>query len=180
MASITLNWTPAGGPNSTGQQVQRKTIGGTFATIANLNADVATYVDNTAADGILYVYQILNICSSGGQTDSLDVQAIKFVCPSVNVQVIGVEANFVLPPLTGSASYLSFQVFDTNNVSVFSTSLAGQTAQNIDVVDLSYDSEYTYIITLVAGTKSQECSGGFVTLPETSCIAPGNVQAVVS
>ena len=180
MASITLNWTPAGGPNSTGQQVQRKTEGGTFATIANLNADVATYTDNTAEDGILYIYQILNICSEGGPTDSLDVQAIKFVCPAVNVESAGTEAIFLLDPLTGSASYLSFTVFDTNNVSVFSTSLAGQTAQNINVVGLSYDSEYTYIITLVAGTKSQECTGGFVTLPETSCNAPENLQAIVS
>ena len=86
MATFTLNWTPAGGQTTTGQQVQRKSGGGAFSTIATIGAAVSTYTDSTASDNIAYTYQIVNVCSNG-TVDSNDVIICNPTCPTVTETV---------------------------------------------------------------------------------------------
>ena len=68
--SIVLNWTAAGGSNSTGQQVLRTLYGAnSYSTIATLSASAATYTDTTAVVDTVYEYKIVNICEVGGPTE---------------------------------------------------------------------------------------------------------------
>jgi hypothetical protein len=178
MATINLTWTPAGGPNSTGQKVQRKSGAGLFADISSiLTANASTYSDTTAVNNVLYTYQIVNLCTVGGPEDSADVQAGKAVCPDITETVEGNAVELSFPTLSGNAVYQGNIVID-NGIGSYSSGNA-QTGQLISFEGL-YNTTYNYNYSVAVGTNVASCSGSVTTTPPPSCPSPTNLTAVVS
>jgi hypothetical protein len=188
MATVTLTWTPTNNATSTGQQVQRKLASSpTWVTIATVGASIATYVDTTAADNVLYDYRVLNVCSVGGPTSSGVTQASKIICPTVTVTNPQTgAANTLLvsyPTLSGDVSYDSIQLFASNGTTSvqgpFDISGSGQGAGTYTFTSLTYSTSYVVKIGLTDGTFIKFCSynGSVGTAP--ACGAPLNLTAVV-
>lgn len=180
MATIVLNWTPAGGTNSTSQIVQRKTVGGTFINLATLSNSANTYTDTTALDNIVYLYQIVTMCSLGGPIDTVDVQVVKITCPTITPTVTGNSVSIALAALTGtSVNYQSISL-SVGGSNVFTQSLTGQASQTVTVPSLSYSTTYTYIVTLSAGSSTKTCTGTFNVGAAPTCVAASGLTAVVA
>lgn len=177
MATINLTWTPVNDANSTGQKVQRKSGAGTFADISSiLSASASTYSDTTALDNVLYTYQIVNLCTEGGPTDSTDVQAGKAVCPTVGELVEGTNVTLTFPNLTGDVIYSG----DVN--------IDGQSPYNVNEGPTGFELQfqgnygvtYNYSFTVAVGSNVANCSGSVTINDAPACPAPTNLSAVVS
>lgn len=175
MATINLAWTPAGGANSTGQKVQRKSGGSAFADIASLSAIASTYSDTTAVDNVLYTYQILNICEFGGPTDSGDVAKGVPVCPTVERTVADRSVTLSFPGLSGDAIYIgSVEVqgigtFDTSGTNIgFAVEFVGEFSQT-----------YNYSFSIAVGDESVLCGGSVTIGAIPACPAPSGLSASV-
>lgn len=178
MATINLTWTPVNDANSLGQQVQRKSGAGSFADIgAPLSVSASTYSDTTALDNVLYTYQVVNICKTGGPTDSTDVQAGKAICPEIGEIVNGNEVSLSFPTLFDDLVYSGNIVID-NAIGSYSSGNA-QPGQVLTFTGL-YDTTYNYTFSVAVGTNIASCSGSITTGPAPSCPAPTGLSAVVS
>jgi hypothetical protein len=81
-----LNWTPAGGINSTGQQVQYKLMNDVdWTTYATVGPTVSTLSIPNLDDNRVYQFRIVNVCSVGGPTTSGTHELIQMICPSVSI-----------------------------------------------------------------------------------------------
>ena len=180
MATIVLNWTPAAGSNVTGQLVQRKTLTGSFSTIATLSAVANTYTDTTADDNTVYLYQVVTECEVGGPVESSEVEAVKLVCPDIVITVDGSDVEFALPALTGDAVYQTLVIKEgativhtenINNAGPYTTSVA-----------LTAGTAYTYTLTIAAGQSTLDCTGAFDTDEEVipTCDPVTGLTATVS
>ena len=189
MAAVTLTWTPTNNATSLGQEVQRKLASSpTWVTIATVGSSIATYVDTTAADNILYDYRVLNICSVGGPTSSSVIKASKIICPTVTVTNPQTgAANTLLvsyPALSGDVLYASIQLFASNGTTgvqgPFVISSSGQGAGTYTFTSLAYSTSYVVKIGLTDGTFIKLCSynGSVGTSP--ACGASLNLTAVVA
>lgn len=175
MATINLSWTPAGGANSTGQKVQRKSGGSAFADIASLSASASTYSDTTAVDNVLYTYQILNICEFGGPTDSGDVAKGVPVCPTVERTVADRSVTLSFPGLSGDAIYIGS--VEVQGIGTFDTSgtNGGFTVQ----FDGEFGQTYNYSFSISVGDETIPC-GGSVSIGEApACPAPTGLSATI-
>ena len=173
MATFTLNWTPAGGQTTTGQQVQRKSGGGAFSTIATIGAAVSTYTDSTASDNIAYTYQIVNVCSNG-TVDSNDVIICNPTCPTVTETVSGTGVELSFPTLPGNSQYTGNVTFN-NGISAQATSNSGS---GFSVAFTgSYGTTYTYSFTITCGGFQISCSDS-VTIADQPCLAPSNLSVM--
>lgn len=84
MASFTLNWTPAGGAYTTGQKVNYRLKGDTvWITFATIGATTNSSTITGLTDNEIYEFQIVNICSVGGDTPSATIELIVITCPTV-------------------------------------------------------------------------------------------------
>lgn len=184
MATILLNWTPAGGANATSQLVQRKTSTTSFTTIATLSASADTYSDTTASDNVVYTYQVVTECAVGGPTDSEDVSAVALVCPmEVPVNVTLDEVSFDLPSLGGQdVVYQTVQIFDGSQISTHLETINQDGLYSFSVSGLAYNMNYTYTITIgaVGSSETLECTGSFATDPEPTCPEVTNLTATIA
>lgn len=186
MATINLSWTPANNATSTGQQVQRRIAGsGSYGTLATVGPTVSTYSDTTAANNTLYDYQILNVCSVGGPTASVVVQADSIICPSItttNPQT-GAANTIVVsyPNITGSISYVSISLLAADNSTVIDgpDALSGQGSGTYTYTGLEYDTLYYVRIVVGDGVFTKNCpvQTGIGSAPD--CGAPTNLTATV-
>ena len=173
MATINLSWTPAGGANSTGQKVQRKSGGSAFADIASLSASASTYSDTTAVNNILYTYQIVNICTYGGPTDSGDVSKGVPLCPTVEETVAENFVTLSFPGLSGDATYTG--TVEVQGVGTYDASNDGFTVQ----FDGEFGQTYNYSFSISVGDETIPC-GGSVTIGEApTCPVPTGLSASV-
>lgn len=85
-ASATLNWTPAGGTNSLGQDVQYKVrTSSTWITFSSVGPYISSAVITGLVDNTLYDFRIVNDCAFGGPAPTNLTSNIKFVCPVVTI-----------------------------------------------------------------------------------------------
>ena len=181
MATIVLNWTPAGGLNSTAQLVQRRTSTGSFSTLATVAANVNMYTDTTALDNTIYYYQIVTQCAVGGPVEMTDVEAYKIVCPTTTVNVSGTSATLNIGAVAGDG-----------RITLIRLLLAGSQVQSLPIPggdqgpyvtiynSLSYSTTYTYEITLTVGPYTQLCTGNIVIGAAPSCNPVTGLSATIS
>jgi hypothetical protein len=187
MATINLAWTPAGGPTSTGQEVQRKlNSASTWTTLATVSSSTSTYSDTTAANNTLYNYRIVNICSAGGPAPGPVTSADAIICPTITVTnpQTGAANTLVanIAATSGDVSFVSVQLFDATGVTPVSAviSLSGQGATSHTFTALSYSTSYTVKFTLSDGTISKVCSQTGAVGAAPACGAPTNLTATVA
>lgn len=175
MATINLSWTPAGGANSTGQKVQRRSGGAAFADIASLSVSASTYSDTTAVDNVLYTYQIINLCVYGGPTDSADVSKGVPVCPPVEHGMS--ENNVVLyfPTLSGDATYTG--TVELPGIGSFSSS--GTKAAFTVEFSGEFGGSYNYSFSISVGDETVPCGGSVTIGAAPACPVPSGLSASV-
>jgi hypothetical protein len=175
MATINLTWTPAGGTNSTGQKVQRKSGGSAFADIATLSASASTYSDTTAVNNVLYTYQILNICEYGGPTDSSDVSKGVPLCPTVEETVSERSVTLSFPGLSGDATYTG--TVEVEGIGSYDSSGTneGFTVQ----FDGTFGQSYNYSFSITVGDETVPCGGSVTIGAAPACPSPTGLSATV-
>lgn len=183
MATITLTWTPAGGANSTGQQVQRKTGAGAFATIATLSASANTYADTSASDNTYYTYQIVTVCTQGGPTESTDVSAIKILCPTVDVtltaNLTANTADLSFPALAAGLTYNSVTLMQgSTTIGTQLINTAGPSVKSFS--NLSFGTTYTYNYSVTSNGVTKNCSGEIIVPIQSTCEPVNGLTATVS
>lgn len=87
MASVVLNWTPAGG-SVISQKVYRGPDTGSLSLIATVAASANTYTDSSVSADTQYFYMVQSVCSFGGPADSLVVSVTTQQATAVNLLVI--------------------------------------------------------------------------------------------
>jgi hypothetical protein len=184
--SIVLNWTAAGGANSTGQQVLRTLYGAnSYSTIATLSASAQTYTDTTAVVDTVYEYKILNICETGGPTEGGRVNIVDITCVTVTTNVSGLIISGEYGELLNDTAWDDFAIYDSTGNTLIQqlTVPGGDQAGAWTATDAGIDYNTSYIVraTLVApnGT-TKDCDVSVSTGSAPACDAPTNLTASVA
>lgn len=184
--SIVLNWTAAGGANSTGQKVERSPAGaGTYTTLATLNATATTYTDTSAVVDTVYDYRIVNICSVGGPTSSGTQDIVDITCVSLTTNVQGLIVDGEYGELFNETQWAAFGIYDESGASEIQalTVPGDQNAGAYTSTDagMEYNTNYILRATLTApnGT-TKKCDVSFSTGAAPACDAPTNLSVSVA
>lgn len=187
MSNISISWTPGGGSNVTGQQVQRKTPSTSFTTIATVGPTVNSYTDTTALDNVVYIYRVLSICTTGGPTAGNEDCAGGLVCPAgITATPSGNVVTFSLPALGDGVQYDVVRIYQGPNTSsplvhTETLNINGPTTFN---VTLLYSTSYFYQVVLEAPSCPEMgtliCGGNCTTGAQPTCPAPTNLTAVLT
>ena len=180
--SIVLNWTAAGGANSTGQQVQRSAFGaGSWSTLATLNATATTYTDNTAIVDVVYDYRIVNICSVGGPTASGTDDIVEITCVSLNAEASGLIIAGSYGEIFNETQWFRFDILDEGGTTVIQSGTvpSGQDPGDYSFTDAGIDYNTNYIVraTLTAPNgATKKCDVSVSTGAAPTCDAPTNLS----
>lgn len=184
--SVVLNWTAAGGANSTGQQVLRSVYqANNFSTLATLSASAVTYTDTTAVVDTVYEYKIVNICEVGGPTEGGRVNIVEITCVSVTTNVGGLIISGEYGELLNDTAWDDFAIYDsTGNSLIQQLTVPGdQQPGSWTATDAGIDYNTSYIVraTLVApnGT-TKDCDVSVSTGAAPACDAPTNLTVSVA
>ena len=184
--SVVLNWTAAGGANSTGQQVLRTLYGAnSYSTLATLSASATTYTDTTAVVDTVYEYKIVNICEVGGPTEGGRVNIVEITCVTVTTNVSGLIISGEYGDLLNDTAWDDFAIYDsTGNDLIQQLTVPGdQSSGAWTATDAGIDYNTSYIVraTLVApnGT-TKDCDVSVSTGAAPACDAPTNLTVSVA
>jgi hypothetical protein len=184
MSSFILNWTPAGGLNSTGQQVQYKqSTSSTWITAATLSASANTYTITSLLDNVIYDFQIVNLCTFGGPTSGASFQTISLTCPTVSTTPTYNSVSFNFPNLGGSITEYRVDLMDAPGTSIlaFKTITASGTTISDTFLGLSYSTNYQLRVTVKANTYTKQCPlVPFTTDNLPTCDAPTSLSVTIS
>ena len=185
--SIVLNWTAAGGANSTGQKVERSLAGaGTYTTLATLNATATTYTDNTAVVDTVYDYRIVNICEVGGPTSSGTQDIVDITCVSLTTSVSGLTVSGEYGELLNETQWSAFAIYDESGATEIQSidplpSGQGAGAYNSTDAGMNYNTNYILRATLTAPNGTiKKCDVSFSTGAAPACDAPTNLSVSVA
>jgi hypothetical protein len=184
MASFILNWTPAGGLNSTGQQVQYKlSTSSTWITAATLGSSANTYTISSLLDNTIYDFQIVNLCTYGGPTTGSTFQTIKLTCPTVTATPTYNSVSFGFPDLGASVTDYRVDLLNAAGSSIIAfknfTSLGTSISDNF--MGLSPTTGYNLRVTVKAGSYTNVCAlVPFTTDPTPTCNAPSSLTVTIS
>jgi hypothetical protein len=183
MASFDLSWTPAGGLNSTAQQVQYKAAtSSTWIPVASLSATANSYTLPGLADNTIYDFSIVNICTFGGPTAGVSFQTISIVCPTVTTTPSYNSVSFNFDSLGGSVTEYRVDLMNGagNSTIAFKTitSSSGTVADSFTGLDFS--TNYNLRITPKAGTYTKQCPlVPFATAALPTCSAPTSLTVEI-
>ena len=184
--SIVLNWTAAGGSNSTGQQVLRTLYGAnSYSTIATLSASAATYTDTTAVVDTVYEYKIVNICEVGGPTEGGRVNIVDITCVALTTSVNGLIISGEYGELLNDTAWDDFAIYDSTGNALLQQLPTPNDSQpgTFTGTDAGIDYNTSYIVraTLVApnGT-TKDCDVSVSTGSAPACDAPTNLTVSVA
>lgn len=122
MAYVTLNWTPAGGANSTGQTVQYKLpSSGTWITHSTVSASASTANISGLTDNTIYDFRILNNCNDGGPTGGSAVQGIWITCPTVTYTEGSITIGYSFAHLGSDITKYVLDLLDATGTTVLDT-----------------------------------------------------------
>lgn len=192
--SITLTWSPGAllipgsAGNVTGQEIQKKTSGGSFVTIATVGATDTTYVDTNVVENIRYEYKIVTLCTTGGPSAGLTTVSGVPECPQLDPPVYNDTLNtlqVLLPALPSGTDTYYCQYTVTEHVQpgdqgtvVNSGTIATQGNRGpTSFVTNNIDPEktYTYCINVcISATVSVQCCDDFAV---PFCSSPTNLIA---
>lgn len=184
MASFILNWTPAGGLNSTGQEVQGKvSTTSTWSTITTLSASASTYTVTGFMDNTIYDFRVVNLCSFGGPTTGTNFQTVKLTCPTVTVTPTYNSVGFNFWDLEASVTEYRVDLLNSGGTLVLAfkniTAAGGMISDSF--VGLSSTTGYQLRVTVKAGTFSKVCAvSSFTTDALPSCGVPSGLAVTVS
>lgn len=177
-----LTWTPAGGANSTSQEVQYKASSSSvWITAASLGPTVNTYTIKNLDDNTIYDYRIVNICAVGGPSYAPIKQAIRFVCPVLTLTPSYNQVAYSFPHVQGSITkYVisllnsSDSIVATQEVTTMATTISGT------FTGLTQSTTYKVRITMYADSYSNQCPPQSVTTGAApTCAPPTNVVATM-
>jgi hypothetical protein len=181
--SIVLNWTAAGGANSTSQQVQRSPFGaGSWSTLNTLSPSANTYTDSTAVVDTVYDYRIVNVCSVGGPTASSTDDIVEITCVTLSAGVSGLIISGEYGELFNETQWSSLDLLDEGGTAVIQSanpSPNGQNAGPYQFTDAGVDYNTNYIVraALVAPNGTiKKCDVSVSTGAAPSCDAPTNLS----
>jgi len=181
--SIVLNWTAAGGANSTGQRVERSAYGAnSYSTIATLNATATTYTDTTAIIDTVYDYRIVNICEVGGPTNGGRATIVDITCPTVTASASGLIISGAHGETTNESEYESIKLLDQEENELQVLNVNGAQAGDYTFTDAGIEYDTTYIVRAVIiapnGT-TKDCDTSVSTGAAPSCDAPTGLTVQV-
>lgn len=185
MASVTLNWTPAGG-SSTGQRVEYriKSVGGSWTVASTLSSTANTTTISSLADNTVYEFRVVNMCS-GGDIASMNVEGVKQTCPTASYSVTATSGTITFPHLGGEVSKYTIKLYSSSMTLINSVDKTGPFTGGSTVSHtfsgLTAGNSYVVMITPFVGTYSlPDCTSfNFLTTAPT-CSAPTGVTATLS
>ena len=182
--SIVLNWTAAGGANSTGQRVERSAYGAnSYSTLATLSASATNYTDATALIDTVYDYRIVNICEVGGPTNGGRVNIVDITCPIVTANVSGLIITGEYGDTANESDYQSVQLLNTAEDVLQTLTVTGNQPGTYTFTDAGVDYNTTYIVRVVIvapnGT-TKDCDTSVSTGNAPACDAPTGLTVQVA
>jgi hypothetical protein len=157
--SFDLTWTPAGGLNSTGQQVQYKdVVSPDWVTVATVSRTTSSYTISSLNYNVIFEFRIISICTYGGPSPSNSFRSINISCPTVTVNPSYDSVSFSFEQL--GASITDYQVDLLSGVD--SSMIASQTIHTTNPVTgsfsgLTFSTSYQLVITPRAAEFTREC-----------------------
>lgn len=181
--SIVLNWTAAGGANSTGQKVQRSPYGtNSYSDIATLSATATTYTDTTAVIDTVYDYRIVNICEVGGPTNGGRATIVDITCPTVTATASGLIIGGGYGAATNQTELQSINLLDSEENNLQTIELSGNQPGDYGFTDagVTYNANYIVRLVLIApnGT-TKDCDTSVSTGAAPACDAPTGLTVQV-
>jgi hypothetical protein len=184
MSSFLLNWTPAGGLNSTGQEVRYKlSTTSTWTTAATVGATTDEYTVADLLDNTIYDFQIVNLCSFGGPTTGTTFQTVNLTCPTVTTTPTYNTVAYSFPNLGASITEYRVDLLNAagSTVLAFKNIAASGSTISDNFVGLSASTNYQLRVTVKTGTFSKQCAlVPFATTALPSCSAPSGLTVTVS
>jgi hypothetical protein len=182
--SIVLNWTAAGGANSTGQRVERSAYGAnSYSTLATLSASATTYTDATALIDTVYDYRIVNICEVGGPTNGGRVAIVDITCPTVVANVSGLIISGEYGDTANESEYQSLKLLNTEEDELQTLTVTGDAAGTYTFTDAGIDYNTAYIVRAIIvapnGT-TKNCDTSVSTGNAPACDAPTGLTVQVA
>lgn len=184
MASFDLSWTPAGGANSTGQQVQYKDAdSSTWLVASSLDSSEDTYTVSGLLDNVIYDFRIVNLCAFGGPTPGAVFQIVNIICPTVSRTPTHNTVSFSFPHPTGT-DLTEYRVDLMNGagtaVLAFKNIVPVTSPVSDSFTGLSSSTSYNLRVTAKAGSYSKVCPlSAFSTTAPPVCNMPTALTVVV-
>lgn len=160
MGTFNLNWTPPGGLNSTAQQVQYKaSTSSTWLVATTLGATDDSYTVEDLLDNVLYDFRIVNMCASGGPIPGSTMQAIDFVCPTVNATPTSDTIGFNFVHLGGSITQYEVELLNGAGNTTLATKTINSPGSVVadSFTGLSATTSYNLRVTCMAGVHEKVC-----------------------
>ena len=185
MAQAVLNWTPAGGTNSTGQKVEYKKYNdSTWIEAASVGASISTYTISSLLDNTIYDFRVINICQVGGPTPATMDQKIRFVCPTVTLTPTYNQIGYSFTHVGAGITKYVIELLDSAGVTIIATDTVATPGSTVsgNFTGLNSTTGYKVRLTMYASTLfNSSCALQAVsTSAPPSCNPPTNVVATIS
>jgi hypothetical protein len=181
--TVTLTWTPAGGANSSSQDVQYRVSGtSNWTTFQNVGATVNTLAITGLSDNTKYDFQIVDNCVVGGPVASAPYTNIKFTCPTPGFTTTYNSIQYTFNALGGSVDSYVVNLLDTNNNLVATQTITSPPSVIVgSFTGLNALTTYWVQIIPLSGTMSGNCAAVQTSTPNVpTCDPPSNITATLS
>jgi hypothetical protein len=185
MAQIPLTWIPAGGFNSTGQQVQYKPEGGVWTTFQTVAPAISSITITGLLDNTVYEFRIVNLCADGGPTPSPTVLTQIYIsCPAPTFILSTNSIQYSFAHLGAQVTKYTVELLSAANVVLQTkTHLAPSGTISETFTGLSPNTNYNVRVNVFAGDTQQysrTCASSSQTTTSPSvCAAPANVTGTI-
>ena len=145
--ALKLTWIPAGGQNSTGQEIYRS---GDY--VDSVGPTEITYLDNPPIPNTTYEYTIVNLCSSGGPTSSDPVVGVDWECPSITVSEVNGDLQATVGEIQ-SGYIISVDLYNSDSTTLIQSGDSFQPTRNSVIslfTNLTAGNTYTVVVSVAA------------------------------